>query len=83
MGVRVDADALHSQLKELGREHYMQHEFHQLIAAGKMPLTIGGGIGQSRLCMFMMKKVHIGEVQSSEWPDEVVKVCEEFGVKFL
>jgi len=83
MGIRVDSASLEKQLKHAGKEEYMQFEYHQKIAAGELPFTIGGGIGQSRLCMFMLKKLHIGEVQSSIWPKHVVALCEKFGIGLL
>ena len=83
MGIRVDAKALASQLKEYGAEDRMQYEYHKMIADGTLPLTIGGGIGQSRLCMLLLEKAHIGEVQSSVWPDDMVKKCAENGIVLL
>ena len=61
----------------------MQYRYHQMIADGTLPLTIGGGIGQSRLCMLLLKKAHIGEVQSSIWTDEMVAKCAENGITLL
>lgn len=83
MGIRVDADSLASQLKEAGCEDRMRYAYHQMIADGTLPLTIGGGIGQSRLCMLMLEKAHIGEVQSSVWPAEEEKLCAEHGIILL
>ncbi len=83
MGIRVDAAALARQLKVAGAEDRMQYAYHRAIAAGELPLTIGGGIGQSRLCMLMLEKVHIGEVQVSIWPPEMVEECKENGVVLL
>ena len=83
MGIRVDANALASQLKEYGAEDRMQYEYHKMIADGTLPLTIGGGIGQSRLCMLLLEKAHIGEVQSSVWPDDMVRKCSENGIVLL
>lgn len=83
MGVRVDSKSLESQLKHCKKESYMKFEYHQMISSESLPFTIGGGIGQSRLCMFMLKKLHIGEVQSSVWPKEVYEICNQFGIKFL
>ena len=83
MGIRVDADSLHSQLEELGASDRMQYEFHQKVADGTLPLTIGGGIGQSRLCMLLLGKAHIGEVQCSVWPKDMVDACAAKGITLL
>lgn len=83
MGIRVDAQSLASQLKECGAEDRMQYKYHQMIADGTLPLTIGGGIGQSRLCMLLLEKAHIGEVQSSVWPEDMVEKCAESGIILL
>lgn len=61
----------------------MQYDYHKMIANGTLPLTIGGGIGQSRLCMLLLKKAHIGEVQSSIWNDDVIAKCAENGITLL
>ena len=83
MGVRVDEEALDRQLKLSGCEDRRGLEFHKAIFEKKLPYTIGGGIGQSRLCMFYLRKAHIGEVQASVWPDEKVKKLEEEGITLL
>ena len=83
MGIRVDADALARQLKAAGAEDRMQYAYHRGIAEGKLPLTIGGGIGQSRLCMLMLEKAHVGEVQVSIWPQDMVEACEQHGITLL
>ena len=83
MGIRVDADSLRSQLAECGAEDRMKYDYHKMIADGTLPLTIGGGIGQSRLCMLLLNKAHIGEVQSSIWPDDMVKACADSGIILL
>ncbi len=83
MGIRVDAKALAYQLKESGCEDRMKYAYHKMIADGSLPLTIGGGIGQSRLCMLMLEKAHIGEVQSSVWPDDMEKECKDSGITLL
>jgi len=75
MGIRVDKTALQAQLKIRGCEERMKLLFHQSLMDDKLPLSIGGGIGQSRLCMFLLRCAHIGEVQSSIWPDEMVETC--------
>ena len=83
MGIRVDEKSLASQLKEAGAEDRMQYDYHKMIANGTLPLTIGGGIGQSRLCMLLLEKAHIGEVQSSIWPDDMIEKCAEKGITLL
>ena len=83
MGIRVDERSLEAQLKECGAEDRMQYEYHKGIAEGKLPLTIGGGIGQSRLCMLLLEKAHIGEVQVSVWPEDMEKKCKENGIMLL
>ena len=83
MGVRVDEKSLESQLKEAGAEDRMQYDYHKMIANGTLPLTVGGGIGQSRLCMLLLEKAHIGEVQSSIWPQEMIDKCAERGIVLL
>ncbi|MBR3970839.1 MAG: aspartate--ammonia ligase [Ruminococcus sp.] len=83
MGVRVDADTLKAQLAECGEEDRMKYQYHQMIADGTLPLTIGGGIGQSRLCMLLLNKAHIGEVQSSIWSEETIQICSENGITLL
>jgi len=83
MGIRVDADSLRKQLEISGCNDRLALPFHQMLINDKLPLTIGGGIGQSRLCMLMMGCAHIGEVQSSVWDEETVKICEEAGVRLL
>lgn len=71
MGIRVDSDSLTSQLKECDNMDRMQFDYHQKICNNELPFTIGGGIGQSRVCMFLLNKKHIGEVQCSVWSDEI------------
>ncbi len=83
MGIRVDAKALAYQLKASGKEDRLKFDYHQDILNERLPLTIGGGIGQSRLCMVMLKKLHIGEVQVSLWPKDMREECERKGVKIL
>jgi aspartate--ammonia ligase len=83
MGIRVDEEALDRQLTISGCDNRRELPFHKLLLEGKLPLTIGGGIGQSRLSMLMMGCAHIGEVQSSVWDGETVKACEEAGIKLL
>ena len=83
MGIRVDEDAMRRQLKIRGCEDREELAFHKALLAGELPYTIGGGIGQSRMCMFFLRKAHIGEVQSSFWTDSVHKFCEEKGINLL
>ena len=83
MGIRVDEDSLASQLEIAGCEDRKELEFHKMILNKELPYTIGGGIGQSRICMFFLRKAHIGEVQASIWPEEMKIKCEESGIKLL
>ena len=83
MGIRVDKDALERQLKELNLEERKELDFHKQLLNGELPLTIGGGIGQSRICMFFLQKAHIGEVQASFWTEDIKKVCRENGINML
>ena len=83
MGIRVDSQALARQLREAGCEERAVLPFHRALLEDRLPLTIGGGIGQSRLCMLMMGCAHIGEVQSSIWDEYTRKTCEEAGVMLL
>ena len=83
MGIRVDADALNRQLAVSGCEDRRELPFHKMLLEDKLPLTIGGGIGQSRLCMLMIGTAHIGEVQASIWDDENIELCEENDITLL
>ena len=83
MGIRVDADELISQCREKGIEDKLSLPYHQGVLNNTLPLTIGGGIGQSRICLFLLKKCHIGEAQSSVWDKETIQVCQERGVQLL
>lgn len=83
MGVRVDPATLERQLKESGAEKRKSLPFHKALLAGQLPQTIGGGIGQSRLCMFILGAAHIGEVQAGIWDEETRSVCEEAGIMLL
>lgn len=83
MGIRVDKKALLSQLKKAGCEDRAKLPFQKAVIDGKLPYTIGGGIGQSRICMFFLRKAHIGEVQSSIWPEDIMKIAEEKGIQLL
>ena len=83
MGIRVDAASLDYQLKESGCDDRRNLPFHKMLLADELPLTIGGGIGQSRLSMLMLGCAHIGEVQSSVWDEETVKACQAAGIPLL
>ncbi len=83
MGIRVDAQSLDRQLTIAGCDDRRSLPFHKMLLNDELPLTIGGGIGQSRLCMLMMGCAHIGEVQSSIWDSETVRICEENGIPLL
>ncbi|NJD04486.1 MAG: aspartate--ammonia ligase [Ruminiclostridium sp.] len=83
MGVRVDEKALSEQLKAAVCEDRRTMPFHRDLLEGKLPCTIGGGIGQSRLCMFYLGKAHVGEVQASVWPEDMLASCEAANIKLL
>ncbi len=83
MGIRVDEEAMARQLKLAGTEDRADLDFHKAILEGKLPYSIGGGIGQSRLCMYFLRKAHIGEVQVSVWPDSMVQKCQEHNIFLL
>ena len=83
MGIRVDAQTLVNQLKIENQESRMNLYWHKRLLNGEFPQSIGGGIGQSRLCMFLLKKAHIGEIQASIWPDEMVAECKKNGIFLL
>ena len=83
MGIRVDEAALRRQLEIKGETWKADLPFHRSLLAGELPCTIGGGIGQSRLCMYLLRKAHIGEIQSSIWPEEMVKQCRDAGIMLV
>ncbi|MCQ2433404.1 MAG: aspartate--ammonia ligase [Clostridia bacterium] len=83
MGIRVDEEALIRQLNERGCPERAELPFQKALLNGELPYTIGGGIGQSRLCMFFLRKAHVGEVQSSAWTEEDLKICRENGINLL
>ena len=83
MGIRIDRESLLKQSQEAGTEDRLTLPYHRMVLNSEIPFTIGGGIGQSRLCMFLLKKAHIGEVQVSLWPDEMRAACLEDGIKLL
>ena len=83
MGIRVDKEALLRQLKIRGQEEKTELYFHKRLIEGSLPLSIGGGIGQSRLCMFYLKKAHIGEIQASIWPDDMRQTCAQNNIPLI
>ena len=83
MGIRVDAAALDRQLTAAGCDHRRALPFHQMLLSGELPQSMGGGIGQSRLCMLLLGTCHIGEVQASLWDRETVEGCEKAGITLL
>lgn len=83
MGIRVDREALLRQLEIRGAQDRKELYFHRRLLAGELPQSIGGGIGQSRLCMFYLRKAHIGEIQASIWPDDMRKRCAEGGIPLI
>lgn len=83
MGIRVDADSLKTQLEIADATDRLQKEYHKMVLNNELPLTIGGGIGQSRLCMLLLQKAHVGEVQVSLWPDEMREKCAAAGMQIL
>ena len=83
MGIRVDQEALLRQLKLTGKEDRKELYFHKRLLDGKLPLSIGGGIGQSRLCLVLLHKAHIGETQCSIWPDDMRQKCHEMGINLI
>lgn len=83
MGIRVDREALVRQLRESGKEERLNLYFHQRLMEGTLPLSVGGGIGQSRLCMIYLRKAHIGEIQASIWPGEMRSECERLHIPLI
>lgn len=83
MGIRVSPESLTQQLNLRGCPERAELKFHKALLNGELPLSIGGGIGQSRLCMFLLQKAHIGEVQASIWPDDQIEVCRKAGIDLL
>ncbi|MCF8380002.1 MAG: aspartate--ammonia ligase [Bacteroidales bacterium] len=83
MGIRVDSESLKRQLKIRGAEERSELLFHRRLLNGEFPSAIGGGIGQSRLCMYLLRKAHIGEIQSSIWPGEMVSHCVKSGIQLI
>ncbi len=83
MGIRVDADALERQLDLRGVPQWRERRFHSMLLAGELPQTLGGGIGQSRLCMFFLRTAHVGEVAVGLWPDEMERACARANIFLL
>lgn len=83
MGIRVDAQSMHEQLHKVQHDAWAKLEYHSLVLSDTLPLTIGGGIGQSRLCMVLLHKHHIGEVQVSEWAEQEKELCKNNGITLL
>ncbi len=83
MGIRVDREALLRQLRESGKEERLGLYFHRRLVEGSLPLSVGGGIGQSRLCMLYLRKAHIGEIQASIWPEEMRRECAALGIPLI
>lgn len=83
MGIRVDKDAMLKQLEIRNALDRTRFAWHKRLLGGELPLSIGGGIGQSRLCMFMLRKLHVGEVHASVWPDDMLQKCSAAGIKLL
>lgn len=83
MGIRVNAESLDRQLTLAHADDRRAFPYHRMILNGELPLTIGGGIGQSRICMLLLEKAHVGEVQCSVWPDTMVTACKEHGIPLL
>ena len=83
MGIRVDEKSLAEQLKISGHEERSKFKYHKMILSGELPLTIGGGIGQSRMCMLLLGKAHIGEVQVSVWDEKMIEKCADNGIVLL
>ena len=83
MGIRVDEDTMLNQLRMANAEERLKLDFHQKILNRELPYSVGGGIGQSRLCMYFLRKAHIGEVQASVWPKDMIEECEANGIYLL
>ena len=83
MGIRVDKAALLRQLEMEGKLDRLSMYFHKRLSEGSLPLSIGGGIGQSRLCMFFLRKAHIGEIQASIWPEQMYHDCKALNISLI
>lgn len=83
MGIRVDEKSLDQQLTKAGCDDRRSLPYHKMLLNGELPCTIGGGIGQSRLCMLLLNRAHVGEVQASLWPEDMRKACQEHKIILL
>jgi aspartate--ammonia ligase len=83
MGIRVDEKSLAEQLKKAGCEERAELPYHKMLLNSELPYTIGGGIGQSRLCMLLLDRAHIGEVQASIWPQDMIDECAKHNITLL
>ena len=83
MGIRVNREALERQLAQSGKENRKELYFHRRLLEGSLPQSIGGGIGQSRLCMILLHKAHVGETQSSIWPEDMREACRKAGMTLI
>ena len=83
MGIRVDKKALLHQLELTGKQERLELYFHKRLMEDSLPLTVGGGIGQSRLCMYFLRKAHIGEIQASIWPEDMREECKNAGFPLI
>jgi aspartate--ammonia ligase len=83
MGIRVDEESLDRQLKASGCDDRRSLDYHKALLNGELPYTIGGGIGQSRICMYFLNKAHIGEVQVGIWPNDMIEKCSNYGIHLL
>ena len=83
MGIRVTKETMVQQLKEAGQEHFLQLPYHQAILNDEIPLSIGGGIGQSRTFMYLLRSAHIGEVSTAVWPDALKSICKRKNIHVL
>ena len=83
MGIRVDAKTLDEQLTKASCDERRNLTFHKMLLNNELPLTIGGGIGQSRICMLLLQKAHVGEVQASIWDEETLTACKKAGIEIL
>ncbi|HIW45134.1 MAG TPA: aspartate--ammonia ligase, partial [Candidatus Prevotella stercoripullorum] len=83
MGIRVDRDAMLRQLDMTGQQQRKELYFHRRLLAGELPQSIGGGIGQSRLCMVLLHKAHVGEIQASVWPQDMRDECASLGMAII
>ena len=83
MGIRVDEKSIVKQCEHLNCKGRLTFPYHQMVQKKELPYTIGGGIGQSRLCMLLLNKAHVGEVQSSIWPEEMIQECHKHHIELL